>query len=137
MKNTATVRSVAAEPNASSASRVASTEKYESPYKPLQHRRQYVDYRRQKNILLGDVERDERHSLRRLRSGHTRVTEGILFGTYNRVYRQRAEGNYRESGTGWEQAARRYPPSFYFSNILDWILEFFITSSWLFKHWIY
>lgn len=99
---------VAAEPNASNAGRAASVEKYEPAFKPLRHRRQYVDHRRQKNILLGDVERAERHLVRRLRSGHACVAEGILFGTCNRVYRQPTEGNYRQGVSTWQQTARRY-----------------------------
>lgn len=102
---------VAAEPEPASGGGPASPEKRESPYKPLQHRYEYVDHRWQKNILFGDVERAERQPVRRVRSGHTRVEEGILFGTYNRVYRQRTEGNYRRDVSAGEQAARRYEAS--------------------------
>lgn len=99
---------VTAKPNAPSAGRFASVEKYEPTCKPLRHRRQYVDRNRQENILLGDVERAERHSVHRLRSGHARVAEGILFGTYNRVYRQPTQGNYRQRSFTYQQATRRY-----------------------------
>lgn len=108
MRNTFPVPSVAAEPNTSSTNWATGVEKYESAYKPLQRRCQYVDHRRQKNILHGDMERAERHLMRRLRVGQTRVAEGILFGTYNRVYRQPTEGDYGEGVYCRKQAARRY-----------------------------
>lgn len=53
------------------------------------------------------MERAERHFMRRLRSGHSRFEEGILFGTYNRIHGQRAEGNYGEGVSVVEQAAGR------------------------------